>query len=147
MSIQEELHSGTLRQARALALIMKSLTLSLIFWAFTSCRTGNSFEKKSDRKQYFSIYTSILRKAYIIEFPPKLQHLVHVDIYRKVIVRDGLLGLHQPLSNHLQERKIKLKFWSPSHICQETAAFTRKKMKQTSRNKTNTHLVSPCGCC
>lgn len=58
----------------------------------------------------------------MIEFHPKLQHLVHVDIYRKVIVRDGLFGLHQPLSNHLQEREIKLKFglllrgWSPSHL-------------------------------
>lgn len=31
VSIQEELHSGTLRQARALALIMKSFTLSLMF--------------------------------------------------------------------------------------------------------------------
>lgn len=37
VSIQEELHSGTLRHARALALMMKSFTLSLIFWALTSC--------------------------------------------------------------------------------------------------------------
>lgn len=47
VSNQEELHSGTLRQARALALIMKSFTLSLIFWAFTSCREeARLFNKK-----------------------------------------------------------------------------------------------------
>lgn len=39
VSIQEELHSGTLRQASALALIIKSFTLSLMFWAFTSCKS------------------------------------------------------------------------------------------------------------
>ena len=38
VSNQEELASGTLRQARALALMMKSFTLSLMFWAFTSYR-------------------------------------------------------------------------------------------------------------
>lgn len=41
-----------------------------------------------------------------IELFPKLKHLVHVDVYRQIIVGDGLLGLHQPLSNDLQERQI-----------------------------------------
>lgn len=45
-------------------------------------------------------------------------------------MRDGLLGLHQPLSNHLQEGEIKPDFsLLPCGWSLETAAFTRKKIK------------------
>lgn len=45
-------------------------------------------------------------QTHSVEFFSKLKHLVHVDIYRQIIVGDGLFGLHQPLSNDLQERQI-----------------------------------------
>lgn len=95
--------------------------------------TGNSI---------FLIHISILGKTHIIEFLPKLQHLVHVDIYREVIVRDGLLGLHQPLSNHLQKQEMKPNFslrvrgWSP--LPGKDGGREQKCLK---------HLLSPCGCC
>lgn len=128
VSIQEELHSGTLRQARALALMMKSFTLSLIFWAFTSCREEARLIKRC-RKQLsitFPVFHFVKRlfKTHSIEFFPKLQHLVHVDIYRQIIVGDGLLGLHQPLSDNLQKRRIyALQLWSIIHRRQEYGAL------------------------
>lgn len=41
--------------------------------------------------------------TYSVEFLPQLQHPVHADVHGQVVVRDGLLGLHQPLSDHLQD--------------------------------------------
>lgn len=45
-------------------------------------------------------------QTHSIKFFPKLEHLVHVDIYRQIIVWDGLFGLHQPLSDNLHEKHI-----------------------------------------
>lgn len=83
VSIQEELHSGTLRQARALALIMKSFTLSLMFWAFTSCRGGDGFVQT---------VTSDNRRGDVVEVPGKLWGQ---GLYRKLCPR--------PRAGHLED--------------------------------------------
>lgn len=106
VSNQEELHSGTLRQARALALMIKSFTLSLMFWDFTSCRgkrRGGYPVLNQSQKSTRLVTTS---KLDLVELFPKLEHLVHVDVYRQVVVGDGLFGLHQPLSDDLEHGQI-----------------------------------------
>lgn len=55
---------------------------------------------------FIVLHVCLWGKTHSVELFPKLEHLVHVDIYRQIIVGDGLLGLHQPLSDHLQDRRI-----------------------------------------
>ena len=41
-------------------------------------------------------------QTHSVELLSQLQHMVHVDVHRQVVVWDGLLGLHQPLGDDLQ---------------------------------------------
>ena len=72
VSNQEELHSGTLRQARALALIMKSFTLSLIFWALTSCGE----EERLFGKRHMKSQRHVLKSATGLLMSKNSQHWV-----------------------------------------------------------------------
>lgn len=71
-------------------------------------REGNTGSDMMSVQKFHSVthlYLVNKKCTHSIEFLPKLEHLVHVDIYRQIIVGDGLFGLHQPLSDHLQERR------------------------------------------
>ena len=50
---------------------------------------------------------------YLIKFLPYQQHLSHIYIDRKVIIRYSLLRLHEPLRNHLKPERVQ-------HQCQLT---------------------------
>lgn len=115
--------------------------------------TRNSGHVPINTPRYRSLNTpdaSDFRKTHIVEFLPELQHLVHVDIYRQIIVRDGLLGLHQPLSDHLQERDQNLSFMQPPGAAVMGAAGACRRFpggaEPTGRNA-GVRLRSPCGCC
>lgn len=51
-----------------------------------------------------------MSRFYLVKFLPYQQHLSHVYIDRKVIMRYGLLRLHEPLRNHLKPDRVQHQF-------------------------------------